>query len=202
MQLIYAKASPFARKVRVAASEVGLSSQIELIDTVVMPIIINEKVNALNPLGKIPILLTNDGEVLFDSHVICEYLDSLHNKSRLIPSAGSVRWHTLSLNALADGLMEAALLVRYEQAIRPEKHQWDEWIEGQMSKVHRALTALENKINDSDKVISIAHISIACALGYLDFRFISFDWRSSHLKLAKFQESFAARASMMDTLPV
>ena len=123
MQLIYAAASPFARKVRVLAAETGLLDRIELLDTAVMPTTLNERVNALNPLGKIPVLLTDDDEALYDSRVICEYLDTLHAGAKLLPS-GAARWQVLRLAALADGLMDAALLARYERGVRPAELQW------------------------------------------------------------------------------
>ena len=201
MQLIHAAASPFARKVRVLASETGLLPRIELIDTAVLPITLNERVNALNPLGKIPVLLTDDGEALFDSRVICEYLDSLHDHPRLFPSEPAARWRTLRLAALADGLMEAALLVRYERAVRPASRQWDEWAEGQLGKVRRALLTLEASAEELQGPSSIAHISVASALGYLDFRFAELAWRDGSPTLAKFQESFAGRESMQATTP-
>ncbi|MGM3390130.1 glutathione S-transferase N-terminal domain-containing protein [Stutzerimonas stutzeri] len=201
MRLIHAAASPFARKVRVLAAETGLTPQIQLIDTAVLPIALNEQVNALNPLGKVPVLETDQGEVLFDSRVICEYLDSLHDRPRLIPCEPSARWRALRVAALADGLMDAALLVRYERAVRPAKYQWSDWVLGQMSKVHRALAALESSADELGKMPSIAHISVACALGYLDFRFSEIGWKDSHPQLAKFQESFAARESMRATIP-
>ncbi len=201
MQLIHAPASPFARKVRVLASEANLLPRIELIDTAVLPTTLNEQVNALNPLGKIPVLLTDDGEALFDSRVICEYLDSLHDRPRLIPTEAAARWRTLRLAALADGLMEAALLVRYERAVRPAEYQWDDWAEGQLGKVRRTLTALEANAEALREPLSIAHIAVACALGYLDFRFADLAWRNRHPELANFQESFAARESMQATVP-
>lgn len=202
MRLIHAAASPFARKVRVLAAEAGLTPRIQLIDTAVLPVTCNEQVNALNPLGKVPVLETDKGEVLFDSRVICEYLDSLHDRPRLIPWEPEARWHALRVAALADGLMDAALLVRYERAVRPAEYQWNEWVEGQMNKVYRALAALESHANDLRNPPSIAHISVACALGYLDFRFSEIAWRESHTELARFQESFAARESMQVTIPL
>ncbi|MCY1301609.1 putative GST-like protein YibF [compost metagenome] len=201
MQLIHAAASPFARKVRVLASETDLLQRIELIDTAVLPVTLNEQVNALNPLGKIPVLLTDDGQALFDSRVICEYLDSLHDHPRLFPAEPTTRWRTLRLAALADGLMEAALLTRYERAVRPAECQWDDWAEGQLGKVRRTLQALEQQASDLRGPVDIAQISVACALGYLDFRFADLAWRSSSPALEKFQAVFAARESMLATAP-
>lgn len=202
MQLIHAAASPFARKVRVLALETGLAPRIEAIDTAVLPVTLNERVNALNPLGKVPVLLTDDGEALYDSRVICEYLDSLHDRPRLFPTEPAARWRTLRLTALADGLMEAALLVRYERAVRPAERQWDDWAEGQLGKVRRALAELERQAGQLQGPLDVAQIAVACALGYLDFRFAELDWRSACPALATFQAGFAARDSMRETAPV
>lgn len=201
MQLIYAAASPFARKVRVLAAETGLLDQIELLDTAVLPTTLNERVNALNPLGKIPVLLTDDDETLYDSRVICEYLDTLHPGAKLLPS-GASRWQVLRLAALADGLMDAALLARYERAARPVELQWPAWLDGQLGKVQRALAELERQVEKLQGPLDLAQIGVACALGYLDFRFADLDWRAAHPGLAAFQQTFAQRASMQASAPV
>lgn len=201
MQLIYAAASPFARKVRVLAAETGLLDRIELLDTAVLPTTLNERVNALNPLGKIPVLLTDDDEALYDSRVICEYLDSLHQGQKLLPS-DTARWQVLRLAALADGLMDAALLARYERGVRPAELQWAAWLEGQLSKVQRALVELERHVGRLQGPLDLAQIGVACALGYLDFRFADLDWRAAHPGLADFQRAFAQRTSMQASTPV
>ena len=201
MQLIYAAASPFARKVRVLAAETGLLDQIELLDTAVLPTTLNERVNTLNPLGKIPVLLTDDGEALYDSRVICEYLDTLHQGRKLLPSDAS-RWQVLRLAALADGLMDAALLARYERGVRPAELQWAAWLDGQLGKVQRALVELERHIGRLQGPLDLAQIGVACALGYLDFRFADLDWRAAHPGLADFQQAFARRTSMQASTPV
>ncbi|PKM33236.1 MAG: glutathione S-transferase, partial [Gammaproteobacteria bacterium HGW-Gammaproteobacteria-12] len=170
MQLIYAAASPFARKVRVLAHEAGLLGRIELLDTAVLPTTLNEQVNARNPLGKIPVLLTDDGEALYDSRVICEYLDTLHQGRKVLPEGGE-RWQVLRLAALADGLMDAALLARYERGVRPAELQWSAWLDGQLGKVQRALAELERQVGQLQGPLDLAQIGVACALGYLDFRF-------------------------------
>ncbi len=201
MQLIYAAASPFARKVRVLAAETGLLERIELLDTAVLPITLNERVNVLNPLGKIPVLLTDAGEALYDSRVICEYLDTLHQGPKLLPG-GFARWQVLRLAALADGLMDAALLARYERAARPAELQWPAWLEGQLGKVQRALTELERQVGQLQGPLDLAQIGVACALGYLDFRFADLDWRAAHPGLAAFHQAFAQRGSMQASAPV
>jgi glutathione S-transferase len=201
MQLIYAAASPFARKVRVLAAETGLLDRIELLDTAVLPTTLNERVNALNPLGKIPVLLTDDDEALYDSRVICEYLDSLHQGQKLLRS-DAARWQVLRLAALADGLMDAALLARYERGVRPAELQWAAWLEGQLGKVQRALVELERHVGRLQGPLDLAQIGVACALGYLDFRFADLDWRAAHPGLADFQRAFAQRTSMQASTPV
>ncbi|MBH3340367.1 glutathione S-transferase [Pseudomonas mendocina] len=200
MQLIYAAASPFARKVRVLAAETGLLARIELLDTAVLPTTVNEQVNARNPLGKIPVLLTEDGEALYDSRVICEYLDTLHQGRKLLPD-GAARWQVLRLAALADGLMDAALLARYERSVRPVELQWPAWLDGQLGKVQRALTELERQIEQLHGPLDLAQIGVACALGYLDLRFADLDWRAAHSGLAAFQQTFSQRASMQASVP-
>ena len=201
MQLIYAAASPFARKIRVLAAETGLLERIELLDTAVLPTTLNERVNALNPLGKIPVLLTDDGEALYDSRVICEYLDTLHQGAKLLPS-GASRWQVLRLAALADGLMDAALLARYEHVVRPAELQWPAWLDGQLGKVQRALTELERQVDLLQGPLDLAQIGVACALGYLDFRFADLDWRAAYPDLAAFQQAFSQRPSMRGSAPV
>ncbi|RMH83247.1 glutathione S-transferase [Pseudomonas sp. AOB-7] len=200
MQLIYAAASPFARKVRVLAFETGLLARIELLDTAVLPTTLNERVNALNPLGKIPVLLSDDGEALYDSRVICEYLDTLHGGARLLPQ-DDTRWPVLRLAALADGLMDAALLARYEKAVRQAEQQSQAWLEGQLGKVQRALAELERQADRLQGPVDLAQIGVACALGYLDFRFADLDWRAAHPALSRFQQAFAQRPSMLASAP-
>ena len=155
-----------------------------------------------NPLGKIPCLVLDDGGALYDSRVICEYLDTLHQGARLFPAGGAERWEALRLQALADGIMDAALLTRYETFLRPEALRWTAWVDGQLDKVARALDRIEAVAAPAFGArVDIGTITVACALGYLDFRFGSLDWRGSRPVIAAWYEGFAARPSMQATTP-
>jgi glutathione S-transferase len=201
MRLWFNPASPFARKVRVVARETGLAERIEEINTVVSPVKPNAELARENPLVKIPALATPDLGTLYDSAVICEYLDSLHRGTPLFPSAGPERWRTLRLQALGDGILEASVLMRYESAVRPEPLQWSDWNAGQLTKVRGGLDALEQECPGWGERFAIGQITAACVLGYLDFRFPQEAWRGSRPALARWYESIAQRASMKATVP-
>ena len=157
-----------------------------------------------NPSGKIPALVLDDGTVLFDSRVICAYLDTLHDGEKLAPDAGQgvAGFRAMALEALGDGIMDAAVLTRYELALRPADKQWADWRDGQMKKVNSALDDLEARwMSLLDGPLSIGAISVGCALGYLDFRFEDMGWRDSRPALAAWYASFADRPSMQATKP-
>jgi glutathione S-transferase len=199
MQLHYNIASPFARKVLAVAIETGLDVRIERVKRLMTPVAPDALLNADNPLGKIPCLVTDDGMALYDSPVICEYLDSLHHGARMFPS-GPARWTALRRQALADGIMDAAVLTRYETFLRPQEVRWDAWIDSQKQKFRRALDALEFE-GASLGVVDIGTLAIACALGYLDFRFPDDDWRAGRPRLAAWLEQFAQRPAIANTAP-
>ncbi|MBI3516456.1 MAG: glutathione S-transferase, partial [Proteobacteria bacterium] len=136
----------------------------------------------------------------FDSPVICEYLDSLHGGAKMFPASGPARWAALRRQATADGILDAAILTRYE-ALRPETIRWSDWTDGQMAKVRGALGALELDADKLGSTVDIGTITIGCALGYLDFRFPSEGWAKRCPKLAKWYEGFSARPSMKATVP-
>lgn len=193
-------ASPFARKVRIVAREAGLSGRLEEIDTTVSPVAPNADLAGANPLVKIPALILDDGTTLYDSRVICEYLDILGG-GRLFPAAGVERWNALRLQALCDGILDAAVLTRYELAVRPEALRWQDWIAGQRKKMDGGLAALEREQPGWGSAFGIGQIGAACVLGYLDFRFPDIDWRSGHPKLKAWFEGVSKRASVKDTFP-
>jgi glutathione S-transferase len=200
MKLFYSPASPFARKVIMAAHELGLADEMTLEIAAASPVAPNMALVASNPLGKIPTLLLSDGRALYDSGVIVGYLGSLSEKS-LTPKDGPARWTVLTEHAAADGLMEAALLARYEMALRPEPLRWDDWTQGQMGKIRRALDMFETAERRAGDDLTLADIGVACGLGYLDFRFPDEDWRASRPRLAAFHGAIATRSSYIASDP-
>jgi glutathione S-transferase len=201
MKLRHSPTSPYVRKVMVVALETGLASRIELVPTSVAPTQPNPEYQRENPLVKVPALTTDDGAVLYDSRVVAEYLDGLHQGAKLFPAAGPARWTALRRQALADGILDAAVLTRYETFLRPEAKRWDDWVEGQMRKVRGALDALEGEAAGLGDRLDIGLVAIGCALGYLDFRYAELGWRQGRPSLAGWYEGFAARPSMRETMP-
>lgn len=199
MKLYFSPTSPYARKVRISAHELGLSQKIELVSIALSPISPHDALRSSNPLGKLPALIPDDGKALYDSPVICEYLDSLAGGNRIFPAAGAARWTALRRQALADGILDAAVLIRYEEALRPKELRWQQWVDGQWLKMRTGLDALERE--NLDGVLDIGTISIACALGYLDFRFASEGWRTSRPRLAAWAAAIERRPSLATTLP-
>jgi glutathione S-transferase len=200
VKLRYSPTSPYVRKVIVVALETGLDSKIERVATSVAPTKPNEDVQKDNPLMKVPALALDNGEALFDSPVICEYLDSQHGGAKLFPPSGPARWTALRRQALGDGILDAAILTRYE-SIRPDQFKWPDWMTGQMAKVRAALAALDSEADKLGGTVDIGTITVGCALGYLDFRYADLGWRKLAPKLAKWYEGFAARPSMQATVP-
>lgn len=201
MKLHTSPASPFGRKVMVVLHETGLISRVERRDVSQTPIAQDTEVAAANPLGKIPCLELDDGTALFDSPVICEYLDGLHDGPRLLPLSGPDRFRVLRLEALGDGMLDAAVGVRYETFLRPEHLRWPDWIAAQLLKVTRALDRLEQEAPSLAGRIDLGTLTIACVLGYLDFRFAAERWREGRPKLAAWYERIAARPSLLATRP-
>jgi glutathione S-transferase len=201
MQLFSSPASPFGRKVKVAAHELGLLDRLEIVNASLSPVAPHEGVSAANPLGKIPCLITDEGEPLFDSRVITEYLDSVAGGARLYPEPGKARWRALTLQALGDGIMDAAVANRYETVLRPEDCRWPAWSQGLMLKVTRALDRLEATADGFGSKPDIGLLTGACALGYLDFRYPDIAWRTDRPKLSAWFEPFNQRPSMQATLP-
>jgi glutathione S-transferase len=202
MTLYYNAASPFARKVVVMLHETGQLDRVALQTTTLTPISPSTELNEDNPAGKLPALRLADGNVIHDSRVILDYLDHQHVGNPLIPRDGSARWRRLTLASLADALLDAALLIRYELALRPEEKHWEQWLDGQQEKIERTLSYFEQEaITELSSSFDIASISVAAALGYLDFRQPDLRWRSTYPRLANWYLEISQRPSMLATQP-
>ncbi|MDZ7920955.1 glutathione S-transferase N-terminal domain-containing protein [Rhodoferax sp.] len=203
MKLLGSTSSPYVRKVRVVMAEKKLDYAFVTEDVWSADTTIAES----NPLGKVPCLIMEGAEALFDSRVIVEYLDTLSPVGKLIPSVGRERAEIKTWEALADGLMDAAILARLEATWtgRTKAQRSQAWIDRQMVKVNDAVKAMARGLGDKPFCagihLSLADIAVGCALGYLDFRFPQIDWRTDHPNLAKLAEKLAQRPSFSDTLP-
>jgi glutathione S-transferase len=203
MKLIGATTSPYVRKVRVVMAEKKLDYQFVTEDVWAAETTIGQS----NPLGKVPCLVMEGGEALFDSRVIVEYLDTLSPVGKLIPAVGRERAEVKTWEALADGVLDALILARLEAnwAGRTKAQRSTAWIDRQLGKTHASLKAMSQGLGDkpfcAGIYLSLGDIAVGCALGYLDFRFPEIDWRASHPNLAKLHEKLALRQSFIDTKP-
>lgn len=201
MKLYYSPASPFVRKVLVTAIELGLDARIERLPAAVGILKRNMDLVAHNPLGQVPTLVTDDGKLLYDSRVICEYLDSLAGGGRTFPAALEARFRALSLQSGGDGLLNAASSARQEETLRPAELRWDAWREAQFAKITSVLDHFEHQCTSFDERVDIGTITVGCGLGYLDFRHPTFDWRRGRSALEAWFSRFGARPSMAATAP-
>ena len=203
MKLIGSANSPYVRKVRIVMAEKKLDYQFILEDVWAA----NTTISASNPLGKVPCLVMEGGEAVFDSRVIVEYLDTLSPVGKLIPSQGRERAEVKTWEALADGLLDAAILARLEAtwAGRSAQERSDAWIERQMGKIEATLKAMSTGLADkafcSGIHLSLSDVAVGCALGYLDLRFPQINWRETYPNLAKLQEKLVQRPSFIETQP-
>lgn len=199
MQLRYSPTSPYVRKVSVLALETGQADALERIAT--NPWDPESDLVGDNPLGKVPALLRDGRQTLFDSRVVCEYLDAQHDGPRLFPPEGEARWRALRWQALGDGVLDAAVLAFLESGRRPEALRWAVWLERQRSSIGRALDTLEQEVAQVSAQLDIGQIAVGCALGYLDFRHAPLRWRDGRAALAAWHETLAARDSFRQTQP-
>lgn len=197
MKLRYSSTSPYVRKVMVVAKETGLDGKIQTVETKLGP---DSDILQQNPLGKVPTMILDDGFVIFDSPVICEYVDSQSKGAKMFPPAGPARWKALAMQALGDGLMDASLSRRGEM-MRPADKQSPDALTKQAGVMNRALDALEKRVGELDGPVTIGQITVGCALGYLDLRFADDQWRKSRPKLTAWFEAFSKRPSMSSTVP-
>ncbi|MCM2253260.1 MAG: glutathione S-transferase N-terminal domain-containing protein [Ramlibacter sp.] len=203
MKLIGSTSSPYVRKVRIVMAEKKLDYEFVVEDVWAADSTISQS----NPLGKVPCLVMEGGEALFDSRVIVEYLDTLSPVGKLIPAVGRERAEVKTWEALADGVVDAAILARMESHWpgRAKAQRSQAWIDRQLSKVHASVKSMSQGLADkpfcAGIYLSLADIAVGCALDYLDFRFPDIDWRGSYPNLAKLQDKLAQRQSFIDTRP-
>lgn len=203
MKLIGSLSSPYVRKVRIVLAEKKLDYQLELEDVWATDTTIQQ----FNPLGKVPCLVMDDGNFnLFDSRVIVEYLDALSPVSRLLPAAGRERVEVKWWEAMADGLLDACLLLRLEETQRPPEHRSESWTQRQRHKVNATLPLMAEQLGDKGFCVghnnySLADVAVGCALGYLDFRFPDISWRGEYPNLVRLYDKLMQRQSFIDTAP-
>jgi len=203
MKLIGSSSSPYVRKVRITMAEKKLDYQY-VIDNVWSA---DTRIGESNPLGKVPCLVMEGGEALFDSRVIVEYLETLSPVAKLIPSNGRERAEVKTWEALADGMLDAAVMARLEATWdgRSKAQRSQDWIDRQLAKIYASVKAMAKGLGDKPYCagihLSLADIAVGCALGYLDFRFPQIGWRVAHVNLAKLQDKLMLRPSFADTVP-
>lgn len=200
MKLYYSPTSPYVRKVHVVLLETDQLEDVELVTGSGTPLDPAKITTSINPIGKIPTLERSGAAALYDSRVICRFLDDRAGSG--LYATGPRHWELCTLEATADGILDAGLLMVYEGRLRPEDKQFAPWVEGQWDKVDRALDALETRwMSHLSGPLNIGQISVGCALGYLDLRFPDRNWRKGRDALAGFETAFAQRPSMQTTIP-
>jgi glutathione S-transferase len=201
MKLTFSPGSPFARKVRIAAIELGLIDKIELVPASVAPTQPNpEYAHDVSPLRKLPALILDDGQVIVDSYVIVEYLDELAG-GKLIPASGAKRWQVKTEHSILQGMTDAMLLCRYEVGVRPKELLWQAWVDDQWDRAWQGLRRFENHPDILTRPLDAAQIALVCVLGYADFRFADCGWRKAFPKLDAFLEKMLQRPSVSQSVP-
>ena len=202
MKLTFSPASPFARKVRIAAIELGLIDKIEFVPATVVPGQANDEYSRITPLKKLPALILDNGNVVLDSYVIVEYLDELAGGGKLIPASGTNRWRVKSDHSLLQGMLDSMLLCRYEKMVRPQGLQWQAWSDDHWNRAWSGMARFEQEAGAMlARPLDIAQIGLACVLGYADFRFADCGWRKAYPKLDAFHQKMLERPSIKISLP-
>jgi glutathione S-transferase len=201
MKLTFSPASPFARKVRIAAIETGLIDRIEFTPATVAPGQANEEYSKITPLKKLPVLILDNGDVILDSYVIVEYLDELAGGGKLIPTSGPDRWKVKSDHSLLQGMLDSMLLCRYEAMVRPEPLRWKAWSDDHWNRAWTGMARFENKPDVLSGPFNITQIGLVCVLGYADFRFADCGWRKAYPKLDAFHQKMLERPSVKISVP-
>ena len=202
MKLTFSVASPFARKIRIAAIELGLIDEIELVPTTVAPGQRDDEYSRITPLKKLPVLILDNGDVVLDSYVIVEYLDELAGGGKLIPNSGPLKWKIKSDHSLLQGILDSMLLCRYENLTRPAALRWEAWAEDHWNRAWTGMACFERQVETMQaRPLDIAQIGLVCVLGYADFRFPGCGWRKAYPKLDAFHEKMLERPSMKVSVP-
>jgi len=201
MKLIFSPSSPFVRKVRIAAIELGLIDKIEFVPTTVAPGQANDDYSRITPLKKIPALILDNGDIILDSYVIAEYLDELAGGGKLIPASGPTRWKVKSDHSLLQGMLDSMLLCRYEKAVRPQGLQWQAWSDDHWNRAWQGMARYDKQADVLSRPLDIVQIALVCVLGYADFRFADCGWRKAYPNLDAFHEKMVARPSVKISLP-
>lgn len=202
MKLSYSPASPFARKVRIAAIELGLIDQIEFVPAKVTPGEANDAYTRnINPLKKLPALLLDTGDVILDSYVIVEYLDDLAGGGRLVPASGAARWRAKADHSLLQGMLDSMLLCRYEKLVRPPPMFWQVWYDDHWNRAWQGMARFDQQAETLSRPFDAVQIGIVCVLGYADFRFPDCGWRKAYPNLADFNERMMVRESVRISVP-
>ena len=200
MKLTFSAASPFARKVRIAAIELGLIDKIQLVPVTVKVGEPNEEYSKITPLKKLPVLILDDGEVILDSYVIVEYLNELAGGG-LIPEYGPTRWRVKSDHSLLQGMLDSMLLCRYENVMRPQGLHWKAWHDDHWNRVWTGMARFEARDDLLSGPLTIAQIALVCVLGYADFRFADCGWHKNYPKRERFHQKMLERPSVKISMP-
>jgi glutathione S-transferase len=201
VKLTFSPASPFARKVRIAASELGLIDKIEFVPTAVVPGQPNDEYLHINPVKKLPALILDNGDVIIDSYVIVEYLDELAGGGKLIPASGANRWKVKSDHSLLQGMLDSMLLCRYEKMVRPQGLQWQAWSDDHWNRAWTGMARFDKQADALSRPLDIVQIALTCVLGYADFRFADCGWRKAYPNLDAFHERMLSRPSVKISVP-
>jgi glutathione S-transferase len=201
MKLTFSAASPFARKVRIAAIELGLIDKIEFMPATVVPDTPNDDYSRIHPLKKLPVLILDNGDIIVDSYVIVEYLDELAGGGRLIPASGPMRWKVKTEHSLLQGMLDSMLLCRYETMVRPEPLRWKAWSDDHWNRAWLGMARFEQQGDLMSRPFDIGMIGLTCVLGYADFRFADCGWRKAYPKLDAFYQKMLERPSVKVSMP-
>jgi glutathione S-transferase len=201
MKLAFSAGSPFARKVRIAAIELGLIDKIEFVPTSVAPAQSNDEYSKITPLKKLPVLILDNGDVILDSYVIVEYLDELAGGGKLIPASGPDRWRVKSDHSMLQGMLDSMLLCRYERMVRAPELKWQGWADDHWNRAWSGMARFNDKPEVLSRPLDIVQISLACVLGYADYRYADCGWRKAYPNLDAFNERMLSRPSIKISVP-